>query len=351
MTETLATLGSQTPEDDALDLTLRLVLHVFERVFEAKATATWSAPGAVVLLGGSPGGPALAVPTRWGAKVAGRPRDDGRLRVSAVHRHTDELLLDLATGRPETVPEWASAIPGLAATLVGRGSGGASLIAYMDVPDESGIMAGAALNVALARAVTLADEADPSGLLAALAVEGLAGGLAGAAHATSLLGRSGQVLVLSRGPTGPRHVAFDPAEAGLRLALMSARPGMAVAPMRQLATPASDAGRVPPAAEAIERQDWPALGAMLTASHEAGAAGRERVEADLLVECALAASGIGGRATSSTTALALVPARSLRDLRSIAARAFAAEGRPAPRMLTTGAFPPAVARPESLLGT
>jgi hypothetical protein len=76
---------------------------------------------------------------------------------------------------------------------------------------------------------------------------------------------------------------------------------------------------------------------------------REPADADLLVDSALATGALGGRATSSTTALALVPARSLRELRAAARHAFAERGRSAPRFLTTGALPPAAARPESLL--
>ncbi len=149
-----APVPPQIPEDDALDLTLRLVLHLFGRTFETEATATWAAPGAVVLLGGRPGGPTLAVPTRWGARVAGRPRDDGMLEVAAVHRLRDRLRLDLATSRCDEMPGWAARIPRLAAALLPHGAGGASLLAYMDVPDESGILAEGALHGALALALS-----------------------------------------------------------------------------------------------------------------------------------------------------------------------------------------------------
>ena len=302
-----------------------------------------------MLLGGSHDGPALAVPTRWGAKVAGRTRDDGELHVSVMHRLNDGLVLDLSTRRAETIPAWAIAVPGLAASWLDRESGGASLLAYMDVPDESGIMAGAALHAALALALSAIAglEVDPAKLLSALG----GGAMTAAAQATSLLGRYGHAMVVSAGSPEPHHIAFDPAAAGLRLVLMSARPGEAVAPMQHWTPDPSDDTRVAPAADAISRQDWHALGTLLTAAHHAGAAHREPAEADLLVDCALATGSLGGRATSSTTALALVPARSLHDLRSAAVHAFAGQGRPAPRFLTTGALPPAVARPESLLGS
>jgi galactokinase len=352
VTESVATTRSEVPSDDALDLTLRMVLHLFGRAFKQEATAGWSAPGAVVLLGASPGGPALAVVSRWGAKIAGRARDDGRLHVSSMHHPDDDLVLHLATRQEDTIPAWAAGIPELASSLLGASSparefGGASLLVYMDVPDESGILAGAALHTALA--VSLADLAglpnEPAGLLAALGGHGEAA----AAYAASLSGRHGHAMLITAGSAVADHVAFDPAAAGLRLVLMSARPDGAATPPHGWTPDPSDGARVGAAAEAIAAQDWAALGTLFTTAHRAGLALRETVDADLLVDSALATGALGGRATSSTTALALVPARSLRDLRAAAGQAFAQQGRPAPRILTTGAFPPAVARPESLL--
>jgi galactokinase len=347
MTPAGQTPPSETPSDDALDLTLRMVLFLFGRAFKEEATATWSAPGAVVLLGAPPGGTALAVLTRWGAKVAGRRRADGRLQVSAVHHPNDDLVVDPAAPRTETAPAWSAGIPELASSLIGPDFGGASLLAYMDVPDESGILAGAALHTALA--IALADlagsAADPARLLAALGGQGETA----AAHAASLSGRHGHAMLVTAGSAAGRHVVFDPTAAGLRLVLMSARPDGGTPSRHRWPAHPSDATRATSAADAIAGQDWPRLGTLLTAAHRAGLALREPADADLLVDSALATGALGGRATSSTTALALVPARSLRDLRAAARHAFAQQGRSAPRFLTTGALPPAVDRPESLL--
>ena len=346
MTEPGGTPPSGKPPDDALDLTLRMVLYLFSRAFNEEPTATWSAPGPVVLLGGTPGGPALAALTRWGARVAGRPRADGRLVVLAVHHFKDDLVVDLATRRAETTPAWSAGVPELAVSLLGPEFGGASLLAYMDVPDESGIMAAAALQTALALALAdlAGSQEDPAALLAALGGQGETA----AAYAASLSGRYGHAILITPG-RAPRHVAFNPTAAGLRLVLMSARPGGEAPPRHHWAADPSDDVRAGAGADAIARQDWPRLGALLTAAHRAGLGLREPVEADLLVDSALAAGALGGRATSSTTALALVPARSLRELRAVARHAFAERGRSAPRFLTTGALPPAVARPDSLL--
>jgi len=346
MTEAAGTPPSGRPSDDALDLTLRMVLFLFGRAFKEEATATWSAPGAVVLLGASSGGPALAVLTRWGAKVAGRPRADGRLRICAVHRLDDDLVVDLATRQAENAPPWSAGVPELAFSLLGPESGGASLLAFMDVPDESGILAGAALHTALALA--LADlggsRVDPAALLAALGGQGETA----AAYEASLSGRYGHATLGTPGRAA-RHVAFDPTAAGLRLVLMSARPDAGAPPRQRWAADPSDDARAGAAADAIASGDWPRLGSLLTAAHRAGVGLREPVDADLLVDSALATGALGGRATSSTTALALVPARSLRELRAAARHAFAERGRSAPRFLTTGALPPATARPDSLL--
>ncbi|HEX9314829.1 MAG TPA: hypothetical protein VGA71_05385, partial [Actinomycetota bacterium] len=266
MTEAAGTPPSGRPSDDALDLTLRMVLFLFGRAFKEEATATWSAPGAVVLLGASSGGPALAVLTRWGAKVAGRPRADGRLRICAVHRSDDDLVVDLATRQAENAPPWSAGVPELAFSLLGPESGGASLLAFMDVPDESGILAGASLQAALALA--LADlsgsQVDPAALLAALGGQGETA----AAYAASLLGRHGYAILLTPGGAA-RHVAFDPTAAGLRLVLMSARPDGRTPPRQRWAADPSDDARAGAGADAIAGQDWPGLGTLLTAAHRA----------------------------------------------------------------------------------
>lgn len=346
MTEGAGTPPSGTPPEDALDLVLRMVRYLFGRAFKQEATATWSAPGAVVLLGATSGGPALAVLTRWGAKVAGRPRTDGTLHVCAVHRSDDDLVVDLATRRAENPPPWSAGVPELAFSLLGPRSGGASLLAFMDVPDESGILAGAALQTALALA--LADlggsRVDPATLLAALGGQGEAA----AAYEASLWGRYGDATLVTPGRAA-RHVSFDPTAAGLRLVLMSARPDAGAPPRQRWAADPSDDARAGAGADAIAAGDWPRLGTLLTAAHRAGLGLREPVDADLLVDSALASGALGGRATSSTTALALVPARALRELRAAARHTFAERGRSAPRFLTTTALPPATARPDSLL--
>jgi len=364
-----APVPPQIPEDDALDLTLRLVLHLFGRTFETQATATWAAPGAVVLLGGRPGGPTLAVPTRWGARVAGRPRDDGMLEVAAVHRLRDRLRLDLATSRCDEMPGWAARIPRLAAALLPHGAGGASLLAYMDVPDESGILAEGALHGALALALSeiasgitgldkVAGEGAGSRTGAMALIAALNGGGDGdvTALASSLLGRYGYAMMMAaRLPSSPLYARFDPGAAGLRLVVISARPIEAgVAPQRWTPDP-SDDDRVAPGFEATAGRQWATLGSLLTASHQASRNARgvsdagARVESDLAVESAMATGALGGRATSPATALVLMPTRSLGDLRAGVAGAFAERALPAPRFLTTGALPPAVTRLESLL--
>jgi hypothetical protein len=155
----------------------------------------------------------------------------------------------------------------------------------------------------------------------------------------------------AEGATAPRSVAFDPAAAGLRLVVISARPRSDGEPAPAWTPDPSDDARTEDAYEALVREDWEGVGRLLTASRCSGGGAQDPRQADVFVEGALSTGALGARATSPTTAVALVPARSLRDLRSTIVGACAQQGRLAPRFLTTGALPPAVARPESLLET
>lgn len=340
---------AQVPEDDTLDLMLRLVTHVFSRVFEAEPTATWTAPGPLLLMGGDVAGDCLAVATRWGAKVAGRPRTDGVFEAAALHRLRERFVHDPGTASgPDEPPDWAAALPRLAAALLPADGGGASLLGYMDVPDESGILAGAAMRSCLATALAAmsATAADPETVITAL------GGDAEerVAHTASLLGRHGSAMLLSpASPTSPSYVTFDPAAAGLRLAVISARPHGEPPPARRPTSAGSEDARVARAFEAIASGDWAALGSLLTRSHEAARRHGDPSEGDLIVAASLAAGALGGRATSPATALVLMPTAAIQPLRAAVGAAFAGRGLPSPRFLTTGALPPLTARPESLL--
>ena len=112
-------------------------------------------------------------------------------------------MVNLATQEAEAAPPWSAGIPELAYSLLSPEFGGASLLAFMDVPDESGILAGASLQAALALA--LADlsgsQVDPAALLAALGGQGETA----AAYAASLLGRHGYAILLTPGGAA-RHV-------------------------------------------------------------------------------------------------------------------------------------------------
>lgn len=109
---------------------LRLVPHAFRQTFGRPATGVWYAPGVLNLLGG-----AVKVHAKWGAIVAGDRRDDGRLELVSVNRPTERALLP-----SDDVPAWAA---GLEAT------GGAALMCSVDLPQGSGLSAGAALKAAV----------------------------------------------------------------------------------------------------------------------------------------------------------------------------------------------------------
>src|SRR5436190_551506 len=203
----------------------------------------------------------------------GRPPHRGFLRPRrwCPHRRGSPREADMTQpgGTPpsptpaEAAPPWSAGIPELAYSLLSPEFGGASLLAFMDVPDESGILAGASLQAALALA--LADlsgsQMDPAALLAALGGQGETA----AAYAASLLGRHGYAILLTPGGAA-RHVAFDPTAAGLRLVLMSARPDAGAPPRHRWAADPSDDARAGAGADAIAGQDWPGLGTLLTAA-------------------------------------------------------------------------------------
>jgi len=330
---------------------LRLVRYAFEKTYGSEPAGVWQAPGALVLLGGRPGGRALAVPVRWSAAVAGAPRGDRLLVVGSLNRPAEPVCLDLEVPDGGALPGWAGPVRAVAEALreAGHLTGGATLMLNADVPETAGVASLEALRCGTALALTSLSGGAPSrgALLAAL---GDAGDQM-PARVASLLGRPGHALVIeppvvegsppAPGPgPEPVHIPFEPAAAGLRLVLIALRPGDG-GPVPRWQPDASDDARVDQAAGLLRAADpaelGPGLGALLTASHRACPGAGTAPEAELAVQSAIRSGALGARATSARGVLALVGAPSLRAVRGAVAQAFRARGLPVPRFLTTAA--------------
>jgi galactokinase len=345
----------EAPVDDGRDLWLRLVLYSFGRLYQTEATTLWRVPAPVVLLGGRPGGPSLAMPTRWAARVGSRPHDDAHFYLASINRPLEAMALDLEYEGEVEVPEWPGDIVALCAALRARGIPlrGASALAHVDLPQGTGVASTAALRSALALTMCDLREAElaASDILPALCAEGHDA----AAHTAALLGEQGRAMLVPAAAPGsqpsPRQAPFDPGAAGLRLVLMVLRAGGEPSPPVNWSPDRSEDARVDEAFDVLSGGDGSLgaeLGRLLTDSQKASLTARSPADADVAVDSALAAGAHGARATSSTTALALVPTRSLRAVRSAVAAAFHERGLPSPRLLATAAWA-AEAEGESLI--
>ena len=120
---------------------LRLVSYAFEKTYGSEAAGVWQAPGALVLLGGRPDGPALVVPVRWSAAVAGAPRDDRALVIGSLNRPAEPVRLDPEVPDGGPLPGWAVPARAVAEALreAGHPGGGATLMLNADVPETAGV--------------------------------------------------------------------------------------------------------------------------------------------------------------------------------------------------------------------
>jgi hypothetical protein len=275
----------------------------------------------------------------------------------SAHRPLDPVGVDVDYEGVAELPGWAADIPRVARGVLGCGREvrGAALLAYVDVPEESGLGAEAARRCGLARAMAgvSGTAVTPDELLLLLEGEGWQA----AANAACLLGRRGQAALIPAGFRGCArmlcHAPFDPAAVGVRLVAMTLRPVEPEAPDPEWEPDLSEDARVVDGFEALLAggpEGMERLGELLSESHQACHGRRERAAADRVVAMALSAGALGARATSPSTILALVPASALRSLRTAVVDAFRNRGLPVPRFLTTGAAAAAVSEPpESLL--
>lgn len=173
---------------DRLDLApdLRLVSYTYREQFGHAPAGVWHAPGMVTLL--ADGDLRLTVATRWGAIVAARPQPDGIVEPVRMSWPGERVRLTVAEAAAGAGPPWARA-------ALRSARGGATLLVNTDLPDGSGLGAGAATQTAIGLALRdLTGAGKPAG-----PAEGSVSPPAG----TALLGE--------------QQLPFDLAAAGLRL--------------------------------------------------------------------------------------------------------------------------------------
>jgi galactokinase len=349
------------------------------------------APGRVNLLGGPDYNEVFVLPFALGAGVgvAASRRPDRRIAVASRQEGGEPVLLDIDALEPGSVTGWAAYPAGVAWALREAGylPGGADLAIDADLPAGAGLSSSAALECAVALALTgLYDVPVPPRELAALArraeneYAGLPTGIMD--QLAALLGRPGHALLLDCRTGEETAVPLDPAAAGLALLVIDTRvrhavgdgqygnrrqaceqaaaalgvrslrdvvddPGLASGAPARLADPAlrtvcehviSENGRVRRAAEALRAGDVAALGDLLTASHRS-LSYRFRMswpQADAAVEAAVDSGALGARMTGGGfggSVVALLPAGRHEAVRAAVNRRFAQHGWPVPHYL------------------
>ncbi|MFT4299657.1 MAG: galactokinase [Aeromicrobium sp.] len=317
-------------------------------------------PGRVNLIGEHldyNGGLTLPFALDRGTTVKARRRDDGRIAVWSGGEHAEFA----AEARPGDVDGWAAYVAGAAWALgeAGLPVPGADVVVESNLPQGAGLSSSAALVCGAVLALAdLTTDTPPDGQTAAALAQRAEAEFVGVPvgrmdQLAVLLARAGHLLALDHrsDPPATEPVAFDPAAAGLALALIDTRvhhdlaageyaarrsecaaacdalglDHLADAPVdavlrlddpvlvkrtRHVLTEQARARR---AVQAVRSGAWTQLGTMLTASH---ASLRDDYEVscpelDLAVEAALVHGALGARMTGGGfggSALALVPA-------------------------------------------
>jgi galactokinase len=287
---------------------VRMALFGYQQDFGTLPAVIWRVPGTVTLLSGGqmpenqlprgprpggllPGGPQLTVAAPWGAIAAGGPGPDG---VRELIRMEQPGVRERLTAAPTTGPG-----PSWAAGEAVAGEAGARLVVRSELPDG----AGAGASAAGTRAVGLC-LGDPAALGPDL---GLPSGLA-------LLGGD--------------PVPCDLAAAGLRLMIVDPRVRRAPRAVTAEDSPVAAAAAV------VARGDFAALGALLTAAHEAQPCDPEQQAA---VTAALRAGALGARAISDgpgRPVCVLVAVDRVAAVRAAVSAELTRDGGRAPRCLT-----------------
>jgi galactokinase len=365
--------------------------HFHNERYGRDPEATYFAPGRVNLLGGPDYNEVFVLPFALGAGVyvAASRRPGRRLAVTSRQAGGEPVLLDIDALEPGSVPGWAAYPAGVAWALREAGylDGGADLAIDADLPAGAGLSSSAALECAVALALTgLYQVQVPRRELAALArraeneYAGLPTGIMD--QLAALLGQAGHALLLDCRTGTETPVPFDPAAAGLALLVIDTRvrhalgdgqygnrrqaceraasalgvrslrdvvddPRLAATAPARLTDPAlrtvcehviAENGRVLRAAGLLRGGDLAALGDLLTASHRS-LSYRFRMswpQADAAVEAAIDTGAIGARMTGGGfggSVVALLPADRDGAVRAGVNRRLAQHGWPVPHYL------------------
>jgi galactokinase len=292
---------------DRFDLApeLRLVSYAYREEFGRAPAGVWQAPGTVTLL--ADGELRLTVATQWGAIAAAGPRPDGIVEPVRMSWPGERVRLTVAQAAAGAGPAWAS--HGLRSARAG-----ATLLVNTDLPEGSGVGAGAATQTVIGLALHDLACAEPARAQPARAGDGLVDGSGGPPGGAALLGE--------------RRLPFNLTAAGLRLLIIDTR-------VRGLPPePAVERAPVLAAAAALEAGAIEALGPLLTAAHAALAVSDVQ---QLAVSAALGAGALGARMITDgpgRPVCVLLPAERLADVRSEVVRAFTEQRLRSPRFLT-----------------
>ncbi|WP_405792046.1 galactokinase [Streptomyces sp. NBC_00029] len=209
----------------------------FRQLYGYSPEGVWAAPGRVNLIGEHTDyndGFALpfALPQR--TEVAAARRTDSTLRVHSADAPSGAVTLDLAGLDPASPPRgaasWAAYPAGVVWALLDAGLpvGGADLHVRSDVPTGAGLSSSAALEVAIALALTdlyrIALTRPELAALARRAENAYVGVPCGVMdQMASACATGGHALHLDTRSLEQRHIPFDCAAAGLRLLVIDTR--------------------------------------------------------------------------------------------------------------------------------
>ena len=204
----------------------------FARQYGREPDGVWFAPGRVNLMGGPDYTETFVLPVTLGAGVCAAASRRGDGRVALVSRQVDEepFVRSIDSLKPGSVGGWAAYPAGVAWALREAGylPGGADVAIDADLPAGAGLSSSAALECAVALALTgLYQVPVPRRELAALARRAenvFAGVPTGIMDQTaSLLGRAGHALLLDCRAGTAEAVPFDLGAAGLSLLVIDTR--------------------------------------------------------------------------------------------------------------------------------
>jgi galactokinase len=343
----------------------------------------WFAPGRVNLIGGPDYNEVFVLPFALGAGVtaAAARRADRRIALVSRQARDEKVLLDIDALEPGSVSGWAAYPAGVAWALRQAGllAGGAEVAIDADLPAGAGLSSSAALECAVALALTeLYQVRVPRNELAALArraeneFAGVPTGIMD--QIAALLCRAGQALLLDCRDETSTPVPLDPAAAGLTLQVIDTRARRALSDGRyaqrrqaceqaaaalgvrslrdatdteKLSDPAlrrisehvvTENQRVLRAAELLRAGDHQAIGPLLTESHRSfrDKFGVSWPQADEAVDAAVGAGAAGARMTGGGfggCVIVLAPAERATHVRAAVNGRFTRNHWPAPRYL------------------